>query len=220
MRITLVLILIALLLAVASTSAYTVDRAEYVYVTQFGRHVATHDGATDGGLHFKLPWPIQSVQRVDSRLQFFDLPETELLTHDPRSQTVKETITVVPYVCWRIADTKNEGWSSVDWFIRRVGRPEQARTILGEQIRSRLGAAIGGRPIDYLFNVDGNAVERNIRKLRDELLDGKGSVGDSESLPRQGAASLWHRGRGHPPPPHESSDGGARGDLRAHQERA
>lgn len=182
MRLIIGLALLALLLLVASTCAYTVDRAEYVYVTEFGRHVATHDGATDGGLHFKLPWPIQAVQRVDNRLQYFDLPETELLTHDPGSQTVKETITVVPYVCWRIAETRDQGWSSVDWFIRRVGRPEQARTILGEQIRSRLGAAIGGRPMDYLFNTDGNAVERNMRELRDELLDGRGNVGDSESL--------------------------------------
>src|SRR5262249_51802495 len=155
MRIIITIATIALLLVVASTSAYTVDRAEYVYVTEFGRHVATHDGATDGGLHSKLPWPIQSVHRLASRLQFFDLPETEVLRHDRLSQTVKETSTVVPYGCWRIADTKDEGWSSVDWFIRRVGRPEQARTILGEQIRSRLGAAIGGRPMDYLFNTDG-----------------------------------------------------------------
>src|SRR5215831_13484000 len=104
MRIIITIAILALLLVVASTCAYTVDRAEYVYVTEVGKHVATHDGATDGGLHWQLPWPIQSVQRVDSRLQFFDLPETELLTHDKRSQTVKETITVVPYVCWRIAD--------------------------------------------------------------------------------------------------------------------
>jgi membrane protease subunit HflC len=182
MRVAILIVLIALLAVVASTCAYTVDRAEYVYVTEFGRHVATHDGATDGGLHFKLPWPIQAVQRVDSRLQFFDLPETELLTHDLGSQTVKETITVVPYVCWRIADTHTEEWASVDWFIRRVGRPEQARTILGEQIRSRLGAAIGGRPMDYLFNIKGDTVEHNMRELRDELLDGRGGVGDSESL--------------------------------------
>jgi membrane protease subunit HflC len=64
------------------SAAYTVDRTEYVYVTEFGRHVATHDGASDGGLHWKWPWPVQSVQRLDRRLQYFDLPDTELLTRD------------------------------------------------------------------------------------------------------------------------------------------
>jgi membrane protease subunit HflC len=161
-----------------ATAAYTVDRAEYVYVTQFGRHVATHDGATDGGLHWKLPWPIQSVQRVDSRLQYFDLPETELLTHDDAKKTVDKTITVVAYVCWRISDQ-----SSVDSFIRRVGRPEQVKTILGEQVRSRLGAAIGRKRMDFLFNVDGGAVEQNMRSLRDQLLDGYDiEQGETESL--------------------------------------
>jgi membrane protease subunit HflC len=166
-----------------ATAAYTVDRAEYVYVTQFGRHVATHDGATDGGLHWKLPWPIQSVQRVDSRLQYFDLPESELLTHDDAKKTVDKTITVVAYVCWRIADTHADDWSSVDSFIRRVGRPEQVKTILGEQVRSRLGAAIGHKRMDFLFNVDGDMVEQNMRSLRDQLLDGHDAAqGETESL--------------------------------------
>ena len=83
--------------------------------------------ASEGGLHAKLPWPVQSVQRLDRRLQYFDLPETELLTHDATGQTIDKTLTVVAYVCWKIPDT-----DSVDWFIRRVGQPERARAILGE----------------------------------------------------------------------------------------
>jgi modulator of FtsH protease HflC len=59
-----------------SSALFTVDRAEYVYLTQFGRHVATYDGRTDAGLHLKWPWPIQSVVRYDNRLQFFDLRES------------------------------------------------------------------------------------------------------------------------------------------------
>jgi membrane protease subunit HflC len=191
MRTTLLIIAAIIALLWLSTAAYTVDRAEYVYVTQFGRHVVTHDGARDGGLHWKLPWPIQSVQRVDSRLQYFDLPETELLTHDPLSQTVDKTITVVAYVCWRIADTHQDEWSSVDWFIRRVGRPEQAKTILGEQIRSRLGAAIGRKRMDFLFNVEGDAVEQNMRELRKQLLDDRDAEqGETESL-REKARKMY-----------------------------
>src|SRR5262245_41850058 len=101
------IIVVLIVLSLALSSIYTVDRTEYVYVTQFGRHVATRDGADDGGLHVKLPWPIQSVQRLDSRLQFFDLPETELLTHDPLGQTIDKTITVVAYVCWKVAEPRS-----------------------------------------------------------------------------------------------------------------
>ncbi len=50
---------IVLLLA-ARLCVFTVDRTEYVYVTQFGRHVATFNGAddADAGLHWKWPAPI------------------------------------------------------------------------------------------------------------------------------------------------------------------
>src|SRR5438270_11195246 len=89
---------------VASTSYFTVDRTEFAYVTQFGRHVKTYDGATEAGLHEKLPWPIQSVQRIDHRLQVFDLDGAELLTHDPKEMTIDKTLTISAYVCWRITD--------------------------------------------------------------------------------------------------------------------
>src|SRR5207245_10488180 len=92
----------ALLLLYLST--FTVDASEYVYLTQFGRKVAVYDGgdAADAGLHFKLPWPIQSVQRIDRRLQVFDLPGAELLTRDPRGNTIDKTLTIDAYVTWRI----------------------------------------------------------------------------------------------------------------------
>jgi membrane protease subunit HflC len=170
MRILLGCIAVLLLVALGAwLSLYAVDRAEFVYVTQFGQHVATHDGLADGGLHTKFPWPIQTVQRLDRRLQYFDLPETELLTHDPEGKTIDKTLTVVAYVCWRIADT-----DSVDRFIRRMGTPERARTILGERIRSQLGALIGQMRMDDLINVDAEKVNRNVESLRHRLLTDRG----------------------------------------------
>ena len=79
-----------LLAVLARLCVFTVDRTEFVYLTQFGRHVATFDGADDGqaGLHLKWPWPVQSVQRLDRRLQSFDLPGQELLTRDQAHNTI------------------------------------------------------------------------------------------------------------------------------------
>ncbi|MCU0704325.1 MAG: hypothetical protein MUF18_10155, partial [Fimbriiglobus sp.] len=54
-----------LLLAWGVSTLYTVDYAEFAYVTRFGRPVAVIDGGTNAGLHFKLPWPIDSVVRID-----------------------------------------------------------------------------------------------------------------------------------------------------------
>src|SRR5262245_6262719 len=131
-------------------SAYTVDAAEYAYVTLFGAHVATYDGAGEAsgaGLHLGWPWPIQSVQRLDRRLQQFDLPATELLTHDPEGKTIDKMLLVEAYVCWRIADR-----DAVDLFVRRIGSVERASGILEPRIRSELGAAIGQMRMDDLVS--------------------------------------------------------------------
>src|SRR5229473_6568635 len=106
-------------------STFTVDRTELVYVTQFGRLVGVYDGAKDAGLHWRWPWPVQSVQRLDRRLQVFDLPEIELLTRDDKGETIDKTITVDAYVCWRI-----DGEQGVRHFIRALGTPDRAEEVL------------------------------------------------------------------------------------------
>jgi membrane protease subunit HflC len=159
---------IVVVLIAANTSFVTVDPTAYVYVTQFGKHVVTYDGgdnAEDAGLHARLPWPIQSVQRLDRRLQSFDLLGIELLTRDLNRNTVDKTLTIDAYVCWRIANKE-----AVDRFIRKVGTPEMARTILGQQISSQLAALVNQLSMDDLVSVEKGRVERKMRALRKDLL--------------------------------------------------
>lgn len=175
-------VLLVVAVVVASTSYFAVDRAEFAYVTQFGRHVKTYDGADDAGLHVKLPWPIQSVRRIDHRLQIFDLAGAELLTHDPKEMTIDKTLTISAYVCWRIADA-----DGVDRFIRTVGTPDRAEEILGRQISSRLGAEVGNMRLDDLISIaPSKEVEQRMDKLNQRLLgEGRPNVegsGNRESL--------------------------------------
>jgi len=168
MRFLLLLCAAAVLLVAARLSCFTVDSTEYVYLTQFGRHVATYDGAdrdAGAGLHVKWPWPIQAVERLDRRLQEFDLGETELLTRSSSDKTIDKNLSVQAYMCWRIADK-----DSVDRFIRRVGTPEQARTIMGQQINSQLGAIIGKMEMADLIRDDPQVVAANMERIRKELL--------------------------------------------------
>jgi len=92
------------------------DQAEFGYCTRFGDPMVTHDGKDAAGLHVKMPWPVDSVTRVDRRLQVFDLPPTEALTRDRQGRTVDKTIAVDAFVCWRVPDT-----AAADRFIRTVG---------------------------------------------------------------------------------------------------
>jgi membrane protease subunit HflC len=147
MRYILLISFLMALLLIAGSTQFAVDRTEFVYVTQFGKSIATYDGETEAGLHFKLPWPIQSVQRLDHRLQVFDLAGAELLTHDPDGKTIDKTLTISAFVCWRIADK-----DGVDRFIKSVGTPEQAEVLLGRQISSRLGAEISKMKLEDLIS--------------------------------------------------------------------
>jgi membrane protease subunit HflC len=166
MRRRILLVAVLLLLGVlAWSSFFTVDRTEYVYLTQFGRHVATFDGGEEAGPHWKWPWPVQSVQRLERRLQSFDLPEAELLTHDPTGQTIDRTLTLDAYVCWRIADK-----DAVDRFLRTVGTADQAQVIIRQRISSQLGAAIGAMELDDLLSTEPGRVDRQREQLRQRLL--------------------------------------------------
>jgi membrane protease subunit HflC len=166
------LIAAAILIWLASSALFTVDRAEFVYLTQFGRHVATYDGKTDAGLHVKWPWPIQSVLRLDNRLQFFDLREIELLTHDREGKTVDKPIMISAYVCWRIAGSGGGQRDGADQFVRAVSTPERARSILEQRILSRLGAEIGDVSLDDLIStIPGKNIDQRMEQIRKRLLE-------------------------------------------------
>jgi membrane protease subunit HflC len=171
----LAILVLVLAAVVAPLCTFTVDRTEFVYLTQFGRHLDTYDGANadQAGLHFKWPWPIQSVQRLDRRLQYFDIEGRELLTGDPKRKTIDRTLTLDAYVCWRIADA-----DGVDRFIRSLGTPAGAQAILGQRINSELGAAIGRMELDDLISPDPKKVDEARIELRRRLLQG-GTSGPS-----------------------------------------
>jgi membrane protease subunit HflC len=159
-------VLVALLLVWARTVFYAVDYAEFAYVTRFGEPVATRDGETDAGLHWKLPWPIDSVLRVDRRLQVFDLPATESLTRDPTTGTVDKTLTVDAFVTWRVPDT-----TAADRFVRSVGTPEQVRKVLAPQITGRLASIVSGLSLDQLIAVTTEAdADKRAAELQQKLL--------------------------------------------------
>src|SRR5262249_44111545 len=81
-------------------------------------------------------------------------------------QTIDRTITVIAYVCWKIPDAEQ-----VDRFIRRVGTPDRARTLLGEQVRSQLAAAISRKQMADLISDQEGKVDKTMQEIRQELVD-------------------------------------------------
>lgn len=106
-------------------SAYTVNQAEQVIITQFGKPIG--DPITDPGLHFKLPF-VQDVNRFDKRYLAWDGPMVEMSTKD------KTYIQVDTFARWRITDPMR-------YYLRlRDERSAQSRLedILGSETRTAI----------------------------------------------------------------------------------
>lgn len=147
------------------TAFYAVDVTEFAYVTRFGDPIKTVDGGTEAGLWTKLPWPIDSVQRIDRRLQTFDLPAVESLTRDLATNTVDKTLAVDAFVTWRIPNR-----NAADKFIRAVGTPEQAKRILSPRVNGKIASVISTLPLDDIIAVaDAVKLEDRTAKLQSRL---------------------------------------------------
>lgn len=86
-----------------ASSAYTVDQAEQVFITEFGKPVGSPINAdpakNEAGLHWKKPF-IQQVNRIEKRMLEWDGPATEMPTRD------KLYISVDNFARWRISDPR------------------------------------------------------------------------------------------------------------------
>jgi modulator of FtsH protease HflC len=165
-RFLLLVLLPLVVLGWLGTCCYTVDFTEYAYITRFGQPVGTFDGSTQAGLHIKCPWPIDSVWRMDRRLQSFDLPTTEVLTRDLANQTVDKTLAVDAYVSWRIPDS-----TAADRFLRSVGTVSDANRILAPQLTGKLAAYVSSSSLEGLLSVaKPEEAEKRAEEFQKQLL--------------------------------------------------
>jgi modulator of FtsH protease HflK len=152
-------------LIAVTTSWYTVDESEQAVVITFGQADET---IQDSGLHFKLPWPIQKVEKLsketfslqfgykqnpDGTLETFD-KETKMITGD-------EFIVLTDLVVqWRIVEPK-----------KYLFNAQEPRTILHSATSSAIRSIIGSSKIDDALT-DGKAdIEANTRELLVSLID-------------------------------------------------
>lgn len=102
----LVIAVIALVI-ILFTSWYTVDESDQAVILTFGKAEET---VTDPGLHFKLPWPVQSVEKLarETLKLEFGIKEDGKSTSETKMITGDENIVLADLVVqWRITDPKN-----------------------------------------------------------------------------------------------------------------
>jgi len=85
----------AVLGVLLAATGFSVGAGEAALVVRFGDPTRVVDAP---GLHWKAPWPIDEVVRVDLRRRTFETGHAEMLTRD------RKNVVLVGFAIWRVAD--------------------------------------------------------------------------------------------------------------------
>ncbi len=119
-------IIVVLLLLIGRSFLFVVDEKTQVVITQFGKPVRT---VQEPGLNFKLPYPIQQVNKYDDRLLEYDSAPTDIITKD------KKNLVIDNYSRWRIAEPLK--------FLQAVRDENGAQSRLDDIVYSMLRVELG-----------------------------------------------------------------------------
>jgi len=122
---------VAVLAGLIVLSSVIVEETEYGVVTRFGRVTQVH---AEPGLYWKMPSPIDTVTRIDKRVLFTRVAESEFLTSD------KKNLIAAAYVNWRVVDPVR--------YLSSLRTREAAETRLAALVQSALGGSLGERPFN------------------------------------------------------------------------
>lgn len=155
--------LIIVLSLIAFTSWYTVDESEQAVILTFGE---AKEGTTEPGLHFKVPWPIQKVEKLSKEtfsLQFGFQEEEGKIKEFPAETkmiTGDENIVLADLVVqWKITDPTKYLYNSIE--------PEE---ILYDATSASLRSIIGSSKIDDALTSGKADIEANVRDLLSSLI--------------------------------------------------
>jgi modulator of FtsH protease HflC len=142
---------LALAAIVFYATAVVVPEGQTVFVTRFGRPVRA---ATQAGLHWKLPWPIDRALWLDMRRRIYETGHTEMLTRD------KKNIIARTFVVWRIGDPLT--------FVQAVGAEGTAETKLDGLLTNAAIGTLGGHDLSAMVST--KAADLQVDQIESELL--------------------------------------------------
>lgn len=128
---------------------YTVDVTEYAVVIQFGEPVAVVEEA---GFNIKLPDPIQSLYKLDKRVQVYQADTLNLLTSD------KQSVAIDYYGTWKIVEPIQ--------YMKTVKDKVGAESRLMDIYSSSLSVQMGKYSLEELVNT--NVEELKLTAMIDE----------------------------------------------------
>jgi modulator of FtsH protease HflC len=133
-------------------TAVVVREGQAVLITRFGRPLRV---ATQSGLHWKLPWPIDEASLLDMRRRVYETGHTEMLTRD------KKNIIARTFVVWRIGDPLG--------FTQSIGKQEAAEGKLDGLLTNAAIGTLGGHDLSALVST--NPADLQVDQIESELLN-------------------------------------------------
>ena len=129
-------IVAVLIVLFASTCVFIVNEGQSAILLQFGRIV---EAGLKPGLHFKLPTPVQQVQRFDRRILTLDSAPERYQTSE------RKDVSVDFFVKWRVADPST--------YYTAVGGDEtRAQQRLAPTVKNGLRTAINSRTLQEVVS--------------------------------------------------------------------
>src|ERR1700684_3653957 len=142
---------VALAAIAFDATAVVVAEGQAVLVTRFGRPLRA---ATQPGLHWKLPWPIDSALLIDMRRRVYETGQTEMLTRD------KKNIIARTFVVWRIGDPLA--------FTQAIGSEGGAEAKLDGLLTNAAIGTLGGHDLSALVSTTPSDLQ--VDQIEAELL--------------------------------------------------
>jgi modulator of FtsH protease HflC len=137
--------------------AVVVTEGQTALVTRFGRPVRA---ATQAGLHWKLPWPIDSAIWLDMRRRVYETGLTEMLTRD------KKNVIARTFVVWRVGDPLT--------FTQALGSEGAAGGKLDGLLANAAIGILGGHDLSALVST--NPADLQMDQVEAELLSSTAPV--------------------------------------------
>ena len=149
----------------ALTCFYTVDDKQQAVVTTFG----TVPDVTDAGLHFKLPFGIQSVEKVD--VNVYQKIELGYTTESEGNYAVKSQESTMITGAYNIVN--------VDFFVEyKISNPEKylyssnnPETILRNLIQSQVRNVVGSTSVDGVLTDGKENIQMQVKDLVTKILE-------------------------------------------------
>jgi membrane protease subunit HflC len=148
----LVIVVVALLLLYSV--AFTVNFKQIGIVKTFGEAGVPINGATQAGLHWKWPWPIQSLVRYDRRTFVFEDTFEQVQTRD------KQNFLVTVFCAWRIKDA--------GVFLRTIRTEAVVEDRLRDAVRDTKASIVGQHSLADFVNTD--PAKMRISEIESEIL--------------------------------------------------